>query len=104
MERYELNCDEPTNPNQPTNPNPKRKRKINKNPPKINRKRKGVMGESRFPHSKYSIEKILHKIIYCNIVWYQIKWVGYSTPTWVRKDIAMQDIPEMVMEFENGGN
>ena len=55
MERYELNCDEPTNPNQP------KKRKINKNPPKIIRKRKGGMGETAFPHSKYSIEKNITK-------------------------------------------
>ena len=50
---------------------------------------------------KYIIESILGKEKRGNQIYYEVKWQGYNETTWEPRKILLQDVPELVKEFED---
>lgn len=51
--------------------------------------------------SKYKVERIIGKKKIKGKVYYNVKWKGYTKPTYEPKDTLIEDVPDMIADYES---
>jgi hypothetical protein len=51
-------------------------------------------------NKKYQVEKILKKIVKNRKIFYKVQWKGYDETTIEPRSVLIQDVPELIQDFE----